>query len=367
MKMGNPKGRIQEIDIAKGMACFLMIAAHLLGGKFPITSTFAAALFFAFSGMNTLLLIEKTKENRCYDFFHVLFPPLLFFGGSTQIVIARGGHLRIFPGFLQFIGLAILVFFILSRLFQNPRICGYLFPIPFLIHQLLPLSFLQSFRGSLLSFLFGGGFALFPWFGFILFGVFILGLKKNLYRWLQAALVVVFVLSYAVGRIPLRKFWMSLSYILLALLLITLAFTLGRMIVRLRENAFFKHLAEFFALPGRNSLMFVYLHYFVLRFFISVNFLSSIYLMLLLRTLYLFLLCVIFLKFYEKVKSETALFFPALAMSLVLAGLRWGGLLKPNRDLLVVDMVIGLLFAFLYVQLRRKFAAFCDRKNSTVI
>lgn len=34
--------RIQEIDIAKGLACFLMIAAHLLAGKFLPASTFAA-------------------------------------------------------------------------------------------------------------------------------------------------------------------------------------------------------------------------------------------------------------------------------------------------------------------------------------
>ena len=109
--------------------------------------------------------------------------------------------------------------------------------------------------------------------------------------------------------------------------------------------------------------MFVYVHYFVLRFFISRNFISSIQLLPLLQTLYLFLLCGILLKFYEKVKNETALFFPALTMGIVLAGLRWGGLLKPRVDLLLVDMVIGILFAFLYVQLRRKFARFCDRAN----
>jgi len=42
MKPLNLKGRIQEIDIAKGMACFLMIASYLLGGKFLPASTFAA-------------------------------------------------------------------------------------------------------------------------------------------------------------------------------------------------------------------------------------------------------------------------------------------------------------------------------------
>jgi hypothetical protein len=355
--------RIQEIDVAKGMACFLMIAAHLFGGKLIPTSTFAASLFFACSGMNTILLIEKTRKNKCYNFFHTLFPIILFFGGCTQVVIAHGGRLRVIPEFLQFIALAVLLVFAFSKLFKNPRHCGYLFPVPFLVQQLLPWSFLRSFFGSPLSFLFGGGFVLFPWLGFVLFGVFLLGLKKKYYRLLQATLFAAFVLSFAVGRIPLKKFWMSLSYILLALLAITLAFSLGRVIARRSGSVFFKHLAEFFALPGRNSLMFVYMHYFVLRYFASLNFLSSIYLMLLLETLYIFVICNVFLKFYEKVKNETALFFPALTMGVGLAGVRWMHLLKPSIDLHVADMVIGCLFAFLYVQLRRRFVHYCDRKN----
>lgn len=356
-------GRLREVDIAKGLACFLMIASHLLGGKLLPASTFAASLFFACSGMNVMLLIEKTRENRCYDFFHILFPVILFFGGITQIAIVHRGPLKIIPEFLQFIALAVLLVFGLGRLFKNPRRCGYLFPLPFLVQQLLPRAFLQSSQGTPLAFFFGSGFALFPWLGFVLFEVFLLGLGKNLYRVLQAALLAAFVLSFVVGRIPLQKHWMSLSYIVLALLVITLAFSLGRVAARKCGNAFFEQMTEFFALPGRNSLMFVYLHYFVLRFFIMRNFVSQVYLMLLLQTFYLFLLCVILLKFYEKVKNEATLFFPSLTMGVILALLRWTGLLKPRVDLLLADMVIGILFAFLYVQLRRRFARFCDRAN----
>ncbi|HEX7502332.1 MAG TPA: hypothetical protein VF451_02835 [Acidobacteriota bacterium] len=356
------QGRIQEIDIAKGMACFSMIAAHLLGGKLLPASTFAAPLFFACSGMNVLLLLEKTKKNKCYDLFHILFPLLLFFGGITQIAIVHRRTLRLIPEFLQFIALAILLLFALSKLFKNPRHCGYFFPVPFLVQQLLPMPFLRSFAGSPLGFLFGGGFALFPWLGFILFGVFILSLSRKSYIWLQATLCAGFILSHAIAGIPLQKFWMSLSYILLALLVITLAFSLGRVIAVRVESLFFRHLAEFFALPGRNSLMFVYLNYFVLRFFILGNLVSSVYPMLLLQTSYLFLLCFIILKFYEKVKTEGELFLPSLTMGVILATLRWGGMLSPRIDLRLIDMAIGILFAFLYVQLRRRFAAFCERK-----
>ena len=74
MSVPRGRGRLREVDIAKGMACFLMIAAHLLGGKLLPASTFAAPLFFACSGMNVVLLIEKTRGNRCYDLFHLFFP-----------------------------------------------------------------------------------------------------------------------------------------------------------------------------------------------------------------------------------------------------------------------------------------------------
>jgi hypothetical protein len=363
--MSDPRarGRLQEVDIVKGMACFLMIASHLLGGKLLPTSTFAAPLFFACSGMNVILLIEKTRGNRCYDLFHVFFPVLLFFGGITQIVIAHRGPLRLLPEFLQFIALAVLLVFGLGKLFKNPRFCGFLFPVPFLVQQLLPSSFLRFCQGSPLTFAFGGAFALFPWLGFVLFGVFLLGLGKNPYRVLQAVLLAAFFLSYTVGGIPLHKFWMTLSYMLLALLVITLAFSLGQMAARKAGNAWLRRPVEFFALPGRNSLMFVYLHYFVLRFFNIGKLGLSLYLMLLLQTLYLFLLCAILLKFYERVKNDAALFFPSLTMGVLLALLRWTDLLKPRLDLLLVDMVIGIIFAFLYVQLRRKMARFCDSRN----
>jgi hypothetical protein len=355
------KGRIQEIDIAKGMACFLMVAAHFISAKILPFGTLAAPIFFACSGMNTILLLEKTKGNKRYELFHLLFPLLLFFGGSTLVVIAHGGRLRVSPGFLQCIALAVLVLFLLSRAFRNPFHVGALFPVPFLVQQFLPLSVLRSVRGTPLIFLFGNGFALFPWLGFFLFGVFLLRLKRNSLPWLLAALSSAFVLSFALGGVPLQKFWMSVSYMLLALAAVTLAFLLARWIAGRIGPVFFNGLAELFALPGRNALMFVYLHYFALRNLATADFFPSFHLYILFETLYLFLACNAFLTFYEKVKTESALFFPAAALFMGLFGLRWGGLLKPRADLRLVDLTIGILFAFLYVLLRRRMAARCDR------
>ena len=286
----------------------------------------------------------------------------MFFGGSTQIAIVHGGHWRIEPEFLQFIALAVLLVFACSKLFKDPRACGYFFPVPFLVQQVLPGSFLHSWAGTPLSFLFGSNFVLFPWLGFVLFGVFILGLKKKLYRGLQLLLFAAVVLSIVVAGLPLKKFRMSGSYIFLALLVITVVFSLGRLIVRQSGTVWAGRVTEFFALPGRNALMFVYVHYFFLRFFSSSKFRPAL-VVLLLQTFYLFVLCVLFLKFYEKVKDDASLFFPALTMGAVLAGLRWLDLLNRNISLQIADMALGVLFAFLYVQLRRRFVHHCGRKK----
>ncbi len=357
MKEWPVKGRILEIDITKGIACLLMLAAHFISARLLPFGTFAAPLFFACSGMNTIKLIEKTSANRRYDLFHLFFPLLLFFGGSTQVVVAHGGRLRIFPEFLQCIALAVLILFVLSRVFRNPFHVGCLFPVPFLIQHFLPM----TFSGSPLAFLFSKGFALFPWLGFFLFGVFILYLKGRTFFGLTAVLGAIAGLSLLWAGGTLNKFLMSPLYILLALLAVSLFFAMGRLIAALAKRAFFRGLTSFFAIPGRNSLMFVYLHYFVLRNFVSADFFHFIYLYLLFEMVYLFYACWVLLLIYEKVRHETALLFPALSLLLALGALRWGGLLNSRIDLRLVDLIIGILFAFTYVLLRRKFAAWCER------
>jgi hypothetical protein len=107
--------------------------------------------------------------------------------------------------------------------------------------------------------------------------------------------------------------------------------------------------------------MFLYLHYFVIRYWASKEIIPSLFLFLLLETLYLYSLCWVLLRIYESVRHEIALLPPVLFLLLALATLRWAGWLTPLSELRLVDMAVGILFAFIYVLLRRAFASFCAR------
>ena len=351
-------GRIVEIDVAKGMACLLMIAAHFISARLLPFGTFAAPLFFACSGMNTIVLIERTRDNRRFDLFHLFFPALLFFGGVTQVVVAHGGPPRVFPEFLQCIALALLVLFLLSRVIRRTLWIGWLFPLPFVVHQLVP----ADFSDAPLNLFFSRGFALFPWLGFFLFGVLLLHLPRKRVPWLAAALAAAAAAGLALSGRVADKFAMSPSYALLALLATSLFFMLARGMAGRARRGFPKGVTEFFALPGRNSLMFVFLHYLALRYMATTDFFPHYAFYLVLEPLYLFAACWGMLRIYEEVRQRTALLWPLLGLLVTLAVLRWSGLLAGSVDGRVVDLAVGVLFAFAYVLLRRKLAAFSRRQ-----
>jgi len=353
--------RIVEIDITKGMAGFLMIMAHIAGrGMLPF-GTFGAALFFFCSGMNTILFIDKTKGKRGVGFYHMIFVVLLFFGGYTQIKIAHPLKTSFIPEFLQFCALAVLLVFLLAKLFKNPLHSGYLFPFPFLLHigyQAGYFPFLET-AAAWRFFLFGpGGFSLFPWAGYFLYGILLLHIKdkKNVPAAMMLSTGLPAAITILLPRVPIDKFHMSVSYMFLSLFVVTCFFFFFKFTwSRFRTTAgFFKTLQKQAAVMGRNSLMFVYIHYFTIRYLkiSSLSFPMPLPAVLLLHSLVYFAITIFFLKVYEKVKRDRDMFVPIVAVTIVIALLRYSGSLSSKVDLRVVDILIGVLFAFLYVQLR---------------
>jgi|GEM_PF-1829045 len=392
----SPSRRIVEIDITKGMAGFLMVLSHIAGrGLFPF-GTFGAALFFFCSGMNTILFIKKrvapatqdatrptekigNGEKVCFfctflqginkkvkgkpwvNFYHIFFATLLFFGGYTQIKIAHPLKTSLFPEFLQLSALAILFVFLLAKLFKNPLFTGYLFPIPFLIHLCYQAGYIPFLNiiGSWKYFLFGpGGFSLFPWSGYFLYGTLLLHVRDKKNGPISVILSTGFLSAITIflWRIPINKSHMTLSYIFLSLFVVSgLFFFFQFTWSRVREKVnFSKTIQSHLAVVGRNSLMFVYVHYFAIHYLKlgRVSLPLPPHVVLLLQSIGYFVMTLFFLMVYEKVKGRHDLFVPTVLAAGFIAFLRYSGSLSAKMDLRLVDILIGVLFAFLYVQLR---------------
>ncbi|MFC2168649.1 hypothetical protein ACFLRW_06645, partial [Acidobacteriota bacterium] len=271
--------RLTDIDMTKGLAGFFMILAHLDGARIFPFGTFGAALFFFCSGMNTILFIDRSRERRHFNLYHIFFSVLLFFGGFTQIVISHPNEFGIIPEFLQVSALSILLILFLSKIFKNIYLVGFLFPVPFILHLLYQngVFSLPTVWPRFTSFLFGSAaFPLFPWSGFFLFGVFLLYLrraKKNLV-WVFATFGLLSLISISMLRIPVEKFNMSLSYILLSLCVSSLFFLLFHRVSSSRKKLHLKWFTSPLEVIGRNSLMFVYVHYFALSYIPLRNFIN---------------------------------------------------------------------------------------------
>jgi len=360
--------RLTDIDMTKGLAGLPMLAVHLDGGNFLPFGAFGAALFFLCSGMNTILFIERTKDKKNYNFYHLFFIVLLFFGGYTQIVVAHPGISYLMPEFLQVSALSMLVIFMLSKVFKKMYLIGYVFPVPFLLHFIYQMDFFPFIdrSSSLGVFFFGSAaFPLFPWSGFFLFGIFLLHLRKKK-QYLAVTALITGLLSFLtvfVFKVPITKFAMSLSYVLLSLFAGASIFLLFNFLSSESLHRRFRTLLAPLEVIGRNSLMFVYVHYFALAYIPLQNFVEYPFLMLLIKSLVLFLFCSFCVFYYERSKHDSALFVPFLLLIISLVFLRYGGFLSVVGDRRLIDILIGLGFAFLYVQLRSRFRVYLKERE----
>lgn len=350
--------RLTDIDTTKGLAGFLMILAHLDGARIFHFGTFGAALFFLCSGMNTFLFIDRNRKKRNFNLYHIFFVVLLFFGGFTQIKISHPDESRLVPEFLQVSALSILLILLLSKLFKNIHHVGFLFPVPFALHllyQTCSVFHLPDVWPQFTSFIFGSGaFPLFPWSGFFLYGIFLLHLRKTkMYLvWVFSAFGLLSLFSIYVLHIPVEKFNMSLSYVLLSLCVSALFFFFFHILSSSRKKLHWGWLTSPLEVIGRNSLMFIYVHYFALSYLPLRNFISSQLYMLLFTSVLALLFCSFCVFYYERSKQDLSLFMPASLIFFLLVVLQYGGYLSIMADTKLISIMTGIIFAFLYVQLR---------------
>lgn len=171
---------------------------------------------------------------------------------------------------------------------------------------------------------------------------------------ISLTLFILSVISIWIFKVPIRRINMSLSYTLLALFVLAFLFVIFHQTRRLEKWALPESVHRQLALVGRNSLMFVYLHYFILRYLVPGIPDSSDIVELLFQALIAFVICIFFIFFYEKIKFNMSLFVPVILAVSALAIFRYVMFFEPPTDWILVDMIIGILFAFLYVQLRKK-------------
>ena len=205
--------RDHAVDLIKGLACLLMVAAHapIPGVTWLATDTLGAVLFFSSTGMNLWRLLARGRGDELRIAANASF--LIFGGLAANYVQGTLGQADVF----QSAGMAMLAMLILERLW--PRRWTWLFPLPFLIHVLNQHFYWKVYDGGVSSwFLAPGLFPLLPWLSFYMLGA---HLNRTASHRLRAAigwgaLAAAGLWGTGFGW-SFHKFWMSPEYWLLGI------------------------------------------------------------------------------------------------------------------------------------------------------
>jgi len=252
--------RDHAVDLLKGLACLLMVLAHVPFPDAPWLNiaTMGSVLFFTSTGMNLWGLVSRERGDEARIAANGLF--LIFAGFANNYVQGTLGQADVF----QSAGMAMIAMLGLRWLW--PRGWTWLFPLPFAIHYLNQHVFYWKIHDGGVSsfFLTPGLFPLLPWLSFYLMGAHLKRYPSPRMR-LAVAASALAALGVVVGRAgwDFNKFWMSPDYWLLglafpALLLDAIRRWLGR-----RPRPPWGEIRFW----GANSLVFYILHSLVLRFF----------------------------------------------------------------------------------------------------
>jgi hypothetical protein len=204
--------RDSAVDVIKGVACLLMVAAHVSFARAPWLdeATMGAVLFFASTGMNLVGVIERRPADEKRLAFNALF---LIFGGFANNYV-QGTMLSC--DVFQIAGMSMLAMLGLRRIL--PRYWTWLFPLPFILQWANEQWHWKPFAGGLSSFFLAPGlFPLFPWLSFYLLGAHLRRVQKVRLGWMIGACSLAGVGTLTLlGSFRFDKWWMSPDYFLLA-------------------------------------------------------------------------------------------------------------------------------------------------------
>lgn len=260
-RSGLQRERDHAVDMIKGLACLLMILAHV---PFPnhtwlSIATQGSVLFFASTGMNLWHITARHRGDEARIAANGLF--LFFAGFANNYVQGTLWQSDVF----QSAGLAMLA--MLGLRWLLPRWWTWLFPLPYFIHYLNQHVYYWKISAGGVSsfFLTPGLFPLLPWLSFYLLGAHLkrypsAGMRRAV--WVGA--LAICGLLMARNGFHFDKYWMSGDYWLLGLAYAALLLDVFRLWLahRPRGAAPWKEVRYW----GANSLVFYILHSLVLRF-----------------------------------------------------------------------------------------------------
>lgn len=245
------------VDIIKGVACLLMVAAHVRFEHAPWlqSATMATVLFFSSTGMNLATIIERRPDRERRLALNALF--LIFAGFADNYV---QGTMRTCDVF-QSAGMAMLAMLFLRRL--CPRYWTALFPIPFLLHVANQQFQWKVSDGGVSSFFITPGlFPLLPWLSFYLLGAHLKLHQKQGLGWLLAAVAsVVMAIQHFFVPFHFDKLWMSPDYFLIGCFVASVWFAALRRWLTAKGAERCAEIRKW----GANSLVYYILNNFVLR------------------------------------------------------------------------------------------------------
>lgn len=252
-----PAKRDLAVDVTKGVACLLMVVAHVRfdGAPWLQSATMATVLFFASTGMNLTTVLERKRGDDLRMAANALF--LIFAGFADNYIQGTLWMSDVF----QSAGMAMLAMLLLRTAW--PRRWTWLFPVPFLIHLANQHFYWKVADGGVSSFFLAPGlFPLLPWLSFYLLGA---HLKKYNARvqgwWLGGAALAGVAVLRLFTPFHFDKFWMSPDYFLIGCAVVCWSFSALR---QWMSTVTAERLSEI-RLWGANSLVFYMTNNFVLR------------------------------------------------------------------------------------------------------
>ncbi|MBV6627187.1 MAG: DUF1624 domain-containing protein [Rivularia sp. (in: Bacteria)] len=287
------KKRDYSLDVIKGIACILMLIAHSqinISNKliFFVTqmSGFAPILFFAVSGVTTTFQIAKNKISNIFVFYFLLALLGISYNAiwRPQNIFDRGIECNI----LQIIAIGVIIVSLIEYYFKPPKVYYLLFTaVTFGIHYLFT-QILQTPNLIFTHFLFVGDaagktFPIFPWVSIFFMGIFAYYIKNygNLFISLSIIFYSLILLFFHPQYISLvdKKWDMSLVYFLRSSSLLFLSFYIARKYIRyFSDNNILVWL-------GKNSLLFLYIHFIPVMFLFPSMKIDNAYLVWLSRCL----------------------------------------------------------------------------------